>query len=32
MAFQTTQVRKGSFDGPDAVMRELHGDLTGSRD
>jgi hypothetical protein len=25
-------MKKGSFDGPDAVMKELKGDLTGSRD
>jgi hypothetical protein len=25
-------MKKGSFDGPTAVMKELKGDLTGSRD
>jgi hypothetical protein len=25
-------MKKGSFDGPDAVMKQLKGDLTGSRD
>ena len=25
-------LKKGSFDGPNAVMKEFKGDLTGSRD
>jgi hypothetical protein len=25
-------MKKGSFDGPNAVMKEFKGDLTGSRD